>query len=664
MDGSGGSDVRSAAGGVGVRSASPPGLGGAAAFGIGAGLFVALLDLAWVAHALEVSFLQLLLLRKGNAELPVVFFDPAALVTIGVAVGSAAFVLLAALRPALAGERRAHWLAALTLGGIAALWIALRAAVALFSHSGSPRVGAIVLTAAGALLTAAAFAWPLARHPQAPRLYTPRATRALVATGAVALLASVALPSLLTQVQLGRRAPEPPTPHVLVIVLDTLRADALSVYGGAASATPHIDALASESLRFSRAYSPAPWTLPAHASLFTGLYPSQHGAGWAHQYLDDEYTTLAEAMSASGYRTLGLSENPFFSAAMGLSRGFQEFFPIYRDAEPLGYFLETRLRSRLSGGGWKRAFTLNTINRFEAWLLADRGDDRPFFAVLNFMAAHLPRYPNPDHELDAEDLAAIERVNLVPELHYLSQYRLHPRQLAVMRELYVDDIRRLDGEIGRLLDFLRDASLLDDTLVVLTSDHGEHFGEHGLIEHQFSVYNTLLHVPLLIRLPGAARRGLVTNPVSTAALAATIFEQTGCADCRLPDGAETRSLLAPEWQGFVLSEADNAMRILPPVIQRHTSGFDYAPFDRAFQTIQDRHHKLIRDSNGTLQLFRIAEDPNELHDLSRLDSEKARELVMLLDRMAPAERLPRPQEPPRVVDEETRRALRALGYGE
>ena len=167
-----------------------------------------------------------------------------------------------------------------------------------------------------------------------------------------------------------------------------------------------------------------------------------------------------------------------------------------------------------------------SIGIFEHWVLNNHHRGKPFFAFINFMAAHGPRYPRSGFSAGnwtKESLARIEPVNLNPERYYLPKYKLSQQELAFLVDLYDSDISFLDSQIGSLISFLEKTGILDDTVVVLTSDHGENFGEHGFFEHQFCLYNTLLHVPLIVRYPSLWEPKRIEKKVSTVFLFNTVL---------------------------------------------------------------------------------------------------------------------------------------------
>ena len=292
-------------------------------------------------------------------------------------------------------------------------------------------------------------------------------------------------------------------PNVLLLVIDTQRADPLSSYGYRRRTTPHIDSLAAQGTLFEEVFAPSSWTLPSHASMFTGRLVHEHGAGDLNKRrLGPEYQTLAEALGARGFATAGFVGNVFWTGRhTGLARGFQHFEDYYGT---LGDAVaRTTLGRRLApvreALGWvdipgrKRARDVN--GEFLTWL--DRTGHRPFFAFLNYMDVHAPYLPvseyegrfgvlRPEFRPTALDIGA-ERHTFPP-----------PDKLAYLIDRYDECLLYLDDQIGRLLAELARRGMLERTLVILTSDHGEHLGEHNIINHAASLYTQEIQVPLIL----------------------------------------------------------------------------------------------------------------------------------------------------------------------
>ncbi len=320
------------------------------------------------------------------------------------------------------------------------------------------------------------------------------------------------------------------TPNVLVIVVDTLRADHLSSYGYSRTTSPHIDELAKQGVLFERTFSSSSWTLPSHASMLTGRYPHDHGATMVR--LEPGPPTLGEALIERGYRTAAFSANTiYFSQMRGFGRGFHHFEDIFCSTadravrtvygrmiyryvlRALGY---ENIPARKSAGDINRALL--------RWL--EPQPQRPFFAFLNYMDTHDPYLPPKPYRGRFSKLASPGgRVN-----EFIGRHRpkLTPEQLQGEIDAYDGAIAYVDDEIGKLMEELKKRNLAENTLVVITSDHGESFGEHGLFTHRNALYRNLIHVPLVFYWPGHVPAGMrIGAPVSQTFLAATVMEITG-----------------------------------------------------------------------------------------------------------------------------------------
>ncbi len=326
-----------------------------------------------------------------------------------------------------------------------------------------------------------------------------------------ALVASFGLTSC------SQRTDAPEHPNVLLLCIDALRANRLGLYGATSGASPHLDHLASSSVVFDRAYSVASWTKPSVPSLLTGLYPSKHGVFDSSSHgvdvLADGIPTLAEGLHSAGYRTAAFVENSHLDRRYSrLDRGFDE----YLDG---------------AGEAW------HIVHRFLSWL-DDGASERPFFAYLHFLDVHWPYTPEieiPGRELSNADRAkAIEwqvdgkRWWLVRNAVKDGILSLGKEDVALLERLYDDEIYDTDGAIGRMLELLAARGVLDDTVVVVTADHGEGFLDHGRLDHGYGLYDELLRIPMILRLPGGALGGRrVADPVQIVDVAPTLLSLAG-----------------------------------------------------------------------------------------------------------------------------------------
>jgi arylsulfatase A-like enzyme len=355
--------------------------------------------------------------------------------------------------------------------------------------------------------------------------------------GLVILLASyVFLGDWLKQArEAGRPLPPPNSPNVLLIVLDTVRADRLSLYGYERSTTPTLEQLARRGIRFDEARATAPWTLPSHASMFTGRWPHELGEEWMTP-LRGTFPTLAEYLGDHGYATAGFVANTgYCSQETGLARGFTHYEDyLLEDLDPLRTSgLVEHFTSAISGiirtvdisslrplnrfvNEWldpKRKHAALVRRAFLGWVSQRRETGRPFFAFLNFFDAHqqylLP--PGARHRFVTYPVTTQEFTVVYELWPFLDKMKLPPRYIGLARDAYDDCLGYLDEQLGLLFDALQRHGVLDRTLVVVTSDHGEGLGEHNLFDHGESLYRTEIRVPLVIRPPSGVNRSMVVG---------------------------------------------------------------------------------------------------------------------------------------------------------
>ncbi|MDR5674638.1 sulfatase [Halalkaliarchaeum sp. AArc-GB] len=312
---------------------------------------------------------------------------------------------------------------------------------------------------------------------------------------------------------------------VLFLVLDSVRHDRVSFHGHDRETTPSLDAFAQEATVFENAYVPAPWTLPSHSSMFTGLFPTEHGVtnGFADgtARLPAEVTPLAERLSKRGYRTAGFSNNPWVGSVAGLDRGFDEFVEwdlrIGSDGGTDIHRTRDRIYSRVHTGlGYaakqpaflikRRFFTANLVDRAVRWLERTADDDQPTFTFLNLMEAHSPYFPprSAFRQLDLDPPGPIEPRLLNTKLlaYVLGKADLPPERRRRVLEYYDASVRYQDRKVDELLTALRETGRFDDTLVVVCSDHGKTLGEYdrdGTPPHYVRDVNT--DVPLVVKTP-------------------------------------------------------------------------------------------------------------------------------------------------------------------
>ncbi|MGC8642391.1 MAG: sulfatase-like hydrolase/transferase [Isosphaeraceae bacterium] len=322
-------------------------------------------------------------------------------------------------------------------------------------------------------------------------------------------------------------------PNVLLVVLDTFRADALWKEGAPHGIAPNLARIAEQGVSFTSACSTAPWTLPSHAGMFTGRSPRELSADWLSR-LDETYPTLAGQLAARGWLTGGFVGNmAYCSAETGLGRGFchyEDYRLSWADlvlCTALGrrLLLITDIPVRIGFLDWPgRKRAKEVTGSFLRWL-KDR-PKRPFFAFLNYFDAHDP-YLAPA-TFRSHEPADIDEKILLRYWLFVRKNRISRGQVAMLHTAYEECIRELDHDIGDLFKQLETRGELENTLIIITADHGEHFGEHELFLHGNSLYEPLLHVPLILVWPGKIPAGIqVDTPVSLQGLPKTVCEMLG-----------------------------------------------------------------------------------------------------------------------------------------
>jgi arylsulfatase A-like enzyme len=458
-----------------------------------------------------------------------------------------------------------------------------------------------------------------------------------------------------------RRASTPPPPtasasNVLLIVLDTVRADRTSLHGYAKDTTPNLARLAKRGITFENARAPAAWTLPTHASLLTGRWPFELSTR-THGPLDSTFPTLAEHMADRGYDTAGFVANTYFcNSWYGLGRGFMHYedypernsislFEVLRNAEIGQRVLRaghTAFHTREGVvGGRKDAGGIN--REFLGWLGARPDKARPFFAFLNYYDAHDPYIIfDPEAPSLGFDPPRAEDLPLLHNWHTMRGGQISPAQRQTAGDAYDRCLSYLDDRLGRLFAELERTGVLETTTIIVTSDHGEQFGEHGIDLHGNSLYRPLVGVPLMI-VPAGARRstaaGLrVRTPVTLRDVPATVADLAGTASespfpgrslARFWHPESARSPLKPEEQGIkpdedlILSETWLKLEKNPRPPKHVFTPVQWGPM----RSLVGEGYVYIRLANGREELYDLEHDPAEVDNLAGRP-----EVAALLDR--------------------------------
>jgi arylsulfatase A-like enzyme len=435
---------------------------------------------------------------------------------------------------------------------------------------------------------------------------------------------------------------------VLVVVVDTLRADHLPAYGYAQGRTPSLDRFAEDAVRFDFAYANASWTRPSFASILTGRYASSHGVMGKPDALPDQVVTLPEVLRDGGYRTGGFVTNFNVGPYFNFQQGFDEYtflepeFVLGADDSAAKLLLVQALRQGIErframrgtvapGTAYQDAETVN--RHLVSYLDRARGND-PFFLFAGYMDPHDPYFPHP---YDGTGYARAAHQH--PD----------PSEAPRLRQLYDGEITYWDEHFGRLMDELRRRGLYDDMMIVVTADHGEEFAEHGGFWHGTTLYDEQIHVPLFVKLPRNARAGThVSHWVQSVDLMPSILRQIGLA---VPPGVQGGSL--EQGSALVYAEESHEGNVLESVRERR--GFE--------------ERKIITANVGNprglspVELYEVADDPGETRNVSEDRRDEVQRLLGVVgDARQRARQGAVERNQTRQLDTETRRQLCQLGY--
>ncbi len=441
-------------------------------------------------------------------------------------------------------------------------------------------------------------------------------------------------------------------PNVLLISVDMLRPDHLGCYGYTRETSPRIDRLASEGTLFENAISSAPWTLPAHASLFTGLTDSAHGCVDTNRSLAPELTTIAERLKAIGYATVGFFSGPYLHPVFGLAQGFDEYIDCTsysRLSDKTASSTGTVEGQAIWGASHSDVTNPRVYKAVQEWMR--RSDRRPFFMFVHMWDVHYDfTPPKPyDRKFDPDYQGPFDGSNF-----FFDQWinaRMDKRDLEHLIALYDGEIAWTDHYIGRILDDLDALGLRDSTVVVLVADHGTEFFEHGEKSHRKTLFDEVIKIPMIVRYPGRVPSGKrIAAQTSIIDVTPTILELIGLST---PKDVMGHSLV-PLFSGGSF----------PP---NRVAVSELASLGRKMKSFRRRDWKLIRDEvTGRSWIYDLHADPEELHPLQDPDSPmvKAIQRAARLAEQRLTEAAPSPQSPDNeaAISPEVLEKLRSLGY--
>lgn len=465
-------------------------------------------------------------------------------------------------------------------------------------------------------------------------------------------------------------------PNFLIVILDSARPDWLSCYSGPDGVSPNIDRVAAEGILFEQAISPSSWTFPVMASVFTGMLPCKHGGHDEHVMLDSDYPTMAEIFERAGYDTAAFSDVPYVGPMTKLSRGFATMSNMRRHEVSFGHKILKgigRAHRTLSGKYQKTNETPVAFGEAMRWLESRRDRGKPFMLYLHSDETHAPflppkRYRRRFSGLSARQMHAINQDN---QLYVSGAVPMSQTDFDDLRALALAEVAYTDAWVGKLLARVQRLGLAEETAIVIAADHGDNLGEHGLLRHGMCLYDTLLRVPLILKLPGCTEAVRVEPMVQLIDLLPTLMALASIDEPDTSREFHGRDLLVAmrteSFADFAVSELyrpdqqiwrNKVPDFLPEFRER---------FDRTLRSYRTNTHKLIWSSNGRHELYDLKDDPGETKNLIQTDAQTAARLQSKLnhwlgsfDRTEPSE--PAPVEP--AMDERVMERLRDLGYVE
>jgi arylsulfatase A-like enzyme len=474
--------------------------------------------------------------------------------------------------------------------------------------------------------------------------------------------------------------------NIVLIVMDTARADMVGLLDDE-TPMPKLSTLAENGAVFPRAHANAPWTLPSHGTLFSGQYPSVHQAHAARKLFDYE-PTLAQLLQGEGYKTVSVSNNTWISEEFGFDRGFDEFYAtwqLFQDSVDFGDVARTESGVVNQLRGIARKFEGNPIkniaNLVYGKFLRKNNDDgakrtnnivadnldgwlsnEPLFLFINYLEPHLEY--RPPARLSKQYLPAGVSVSDAKEVNqdawkYITgETEMPQRDFDILRGLYRAELAYLDERIAELRDLFAEHGVEDETTFIVTGDHGENIGEHGLMDHQYSLHKTLLNVPLLISGPATANGEVVQKPVELVDLVPTVLD---LADVSPPSELPGYSLLSSEdispnrplFAEYLAPQPD-----IQTLLNRYDCPKDVQKYDRQLRSVIRDEQKYIRGSDGSEWLFDL--EHGESENLVEQRSTTYDQLATVLDSWV--NELPETNSQEASMSQSTEQRLEDLGY--
>jgi arylsulfatase A-like enzyme len=440
-------------------------------------------------------------------------------------------------------------------------------------------------------------------------------------------------------------------PNVLLIVIDTLRADRLGSYGNSRGLTPFLDDLSKKGVVFQNAYAPSSWTVPSIASLFTSRYPSQHRVTTFESRVSADEITLAEKLIAHGFMTAGFSANFRLNDRLGYAQGFQDWHAFTNGAPDRGKVRGSAVRER----------SLTWLQQ-----LGKRAAVTPTFLYLHYMEPHAPYQPvEPYRSRLAREHPDADPSVANGEINTINFKTFSTAEVELLESLYDAEVASVDAELRAMFAALERTGVLDNAIIVITADHGEEFREHGRMTHGHALYNESIRVPLILLAPGIAAGRVVTDSVSLIDVAPTIMDLLGLPSETRFEGRSLLPLLKDHSPTNQLIENGQPPPDVIVELPKTGSRFD----------IRGHSQAIVRDSVKLLmalkgrkklefaEIYDLADDPGETNPNPKAIAKQIPKLRTALRQRRQALAASANLDPETVpIDAATKERLRALGY--
>jgi arylsulfatase A-like enzyme len=483
-------------------------------------------------------------------------------------------------------------------------------------------------------------------------------------------------------------------PNILVVVMDTARAQS-SLPQENPAVLPNLKSLAEDGVTFTQAITTAPWTLPSHASMFTGQYTRDHGTHAGNKSFSPEFDPLPELLQKEGYNTVGISNNTWISPTFGFGRGFDDFYQgweLFSSEADLSDIIRSdenwrnKLGQLFQRVNWPKAHrslgnalyakffqnqydsgALLTNHRIKNWINKKANVDSPFFMFINYVEPHLeydpPRSFRYKHLPSGMSPRQAEKANQDQWGYISGDIDMKEWEFQALEALYTAELEYIDYRLGKVITFLRESGVLENTFIVVLGDHGENIGNHGLMDHQYSLHDTLLRVPMIFRYPESIPSGkIVESQVEVRDLFPTILDVASVQSPKVDSISRNRLVAEEMGRDQTIAEYVTPQPAIESLRQRAENADEVmSKFNRSLRCIRTDRWKYIQASDGSEWLFNLRTDPDEIENVVEDRPETAQRLLEELKNMHGPMKIAESSGMSQ-LDDSTQERLRQLGY--